>query len=917
MSIREGRGRPRRDYPSRSEEKSHHGRGNNPPSRHLWVGNLPHNLTESALAHHFLQFGELESVAFQPGRSYAFINYRNEEEAFAAVKELQGFVIGGNPLRIEFAKAEKSLIQPRDADYSERRDETYLKVRGSPFSQRDSRARHSSPELSHLNRSKMNDKDAEPSEVLWIGFPAQLKVDEFVLRKAFSPFGEIEKITAFPGRTYAFVRFRNVMAACRAKETLQGKLFGNPRVHICFAKNDSGTSNRERNSINAPPSPHVGSYGRGGSFEHFRSDRNFGGMSGDPSIRSPPFIPNLDPGDPNVMGLARNTNLWPGGNDAHEQRRFPGQGSELGLPGNIYEHPNSPSRNIGAHIREFSPQNFTRQGRIYDDPWDLPEDVSLLHGTKKLKTNTFPPENELPEYPFSDLEKAKHILPHDILQPGVLDKNYDSRHSGYRPIPDRLMNSTQPFGERGDHWNASHDDFQVGSIPLPPSDRRRLTPDLRESSSKEVWKWEGMIAKGGTSVCRARCFPVGKPPDMVLPEYLDCTARTSLDMLAKHYYQATSAWVVFFVPANDPDISYYNEFMNYLGEKQRAAVVKLDERTTLFLVPPSEFSEKVLKVPGKLSISGVVLRLDPPGSSYGSIPQNENRETSFTSFQSDLVYQKPISPSGPYLPTLPFTNYEKPGITVAPIPGNLSSGAVPTTFAGTAHSISNMQSVNAQGHDYVRKPAPGPTWSPHDLQNSNSISKNITSQAPNLSIGSMGHPYSAMPRPMQEATHSNYTPDISGIPLSGNGKFPVPEKPPIPSSVPVAGLPAEQLAQLASSLLGQQGQLGGISSTGEYQPSGNVNQSGYSFKMSQNYGLPNDQVSSEFPPSQFGQLQQLQQQSPNLVASQREVQAAAQVNQQFQNTGQEDAEADPQKRLQATLQLAAALLQQIQQGKGT
>lgn len=105
QSFREGRGRPHRDYSSRSEEKSHHGRGNIPPSRHLWVGNLPHNLSESALAHHFLQFGELESIAFQPGRSYAFINYRNEEEAFTAVKELQGYVIGGNPLKIEFAKA--------------------------------------------------------------------------------------------------------------------------------------------------------------------------------------------------------------------------------------------------------------------------------------------------------------------------------------------------------------------------------------------------------------------------------------------------------------------------------------------------------------------------------------------------------------------------------------------------------------------------------------------------------------------------------------------------------------------------------------------------------------------------------------------------------------------------------------------
>lgn len=350
-------------------------------------------------------------------------------------------------------------------------------------------------------------------------------------------------------------------------------------------------------------------------------------------------------------------------------------------------------------------------------------------------------------------------------------------------------------------------------------------------------------------------------------------------MLAKHYYQASSAWVVFLAPANDPDISYYNEFMSYLGEKQRAAVVKLDERSTLFLVPPSEFSEKVLKVPGKLSISGVVLRLDPPGSSYGSLPPNENRESSFASFQNDSVYQKPVSPSGIYLPQPPppppLTRNENPA-TVAPIPGNL-------------------RPVRAN-------------WSPHESQNSNP--RDITPQGSNPPMGSMGHPYSAVPRPMQEATHSNYTPSIS---VSGNGKWPAPENHPIPSSLSVAGLPADQLAQLASSLFGQQGQLSGVSSSGEYRPSGNINQPGYQYRTLQNYGLSTDQTPSDLPQSQFDKARQVQQQTPNLVASQRE----AHVNQQLQISEQDDPNADPQKRLEATLQLAAALLQQIQQGKGT
>ncbi|KAK4594175.1 hypothetical protein RGQ29_018023 [Quercus rubra] len=116
-----GRDRFRRDYPSRFEDKmsSHSGLGRNlisnsnnnsnssghQPSRHLWVGNLSHSILEHELTNDFLRFGELESVAFQPGRSYAFLNFKRDDDAFAAINALQGFPVAGNALRIEFTKA--------------------------------------------------------------------------------------------------------------------------------------------------------------------------------------------------------------------------------------------------------------------------------------------------------------------------------------------------------------------------------------------------------------------------------------------------------------------------------------------------------------------------------------------------------------------------------------------------------------------------------------------------------------------------------------------------------------------------------------------------------------------------------------------------------------------------------------------
>lgn len=127
-------------------------------------------------------------------------------------------------------------------------------------------------------------------------------------------------------------------------------------------------------------------------------------------------------------------------------------------------------------------------------------------------------------------------------------------------------------------------------------------------------------------------------------------------MLSKHYYQASGAWVVFFVPGSDADIAHYNEFMHYLEEKQRAAVAKLDEEKTLFLVPPSDFSQKVLKVPGKLSISGVVLRMEHPGSSQGPIQHpNEIKD-------ANLLYPNTSTPSRAYAPQTSFRDMGKLGL---------------------------------------------------------------------------------------------------------------------------------------------------------------------------------------------------------------------------------------------------------------
>lgn len=405
---------------------------------------------------------------------------------------------------------------PRTEDHV-RHDEPRSSVRASPFSQKDSRARHASPDHLNTEKSRMSDRSSEASEVLWIGFPALLKVDEVILRKAFSPFGEIEKITVFPGRSYAFVRFRSITSAYRAKETLQGKLFGNPRVHICFAKSDAGSSNSGRSSTSAPLTPHLKSNGRLGSSDNFHHDRNYGSTIGDPRIRSPNLIPDVDSSDPDVYNYNRKRSLW---SEDDENWRFGEGGPEPGLPQDVYERHSSPRERVSI-VHDF-PQKFPQKSQFYEEPWDLPEDAYYHHEIKKLKTSAFPPEKELPEYPFSKPEQEKHALPRvfsDFPQNEAFDKSFNSAPFGYKHIPDLPVSIGLPHIERSDHLRAPYDNLQIGSVSMPSNtvERKSFTPELDQASMND-WKWEGTIAKGGTPVCRARCFPVavGKALDIML-----------------------------------------------------------------------------------------------------------------------------------------------------------------------------------------------------------------------------------------------------------------------------------------------------------------------------------------------------------------------------------------------------------------
>lgn len=451
-------------------------------------------------------------------------------------------------------------------------------------------------------------------------------------------------------------------------------------------------------------------------------------------------------------------------------------------------------------------------------------------------------------------------------------------------------------------------------------------------------------------------------------------------MLSKHYYQAAGSWVVFFVPENDADMAAYNDLMSYLGDKQRAAVCKLGERSTLFLVPPSDFSEQVLRVPGKVSISGVILRFQQSNPDYSS-PNRKSLErihpSSASNLNADVSSHEDLNalrrqnqpdsrtfPQGPdyvrtsggsYTPASadiisPYKP-ESPPYVVSQLPREQRPADPHMGIAQDQHQ--QLPSVLPSGwSNSMKDPNPG-------AGNFSSLAQSAISHPLNNRIQ---EPYSFAAQEVPKEAASGYAPGEVSNSMSWPSMQPNsqqvarPDQPTLPVS-----LPPDQLAQLTA-LLAQQNQPGKISfpmgsSNNQSGFIQNSNPNGHATMMQGNSGsIPIQNSMPPLPPSTPqlpAHVSPIQgapiisnntlpippmhtlvnpahssmplrpfvpplpegpppfQQNASSASTLQPLAPSGQQPSQILST-QEVGDGDPQKRLQATLQLAASLLKQIQ-----
>ncbi|KAK6930536.1 RNA recognition motif domain [Dillenia turbinata] len=560
-------------------------------SKHLWVGGFGPSVTKEKLEEEFLRFGKIEDFKFLRDRNTAFVDYFRLEDASQAMKSMNGKRIGGDQIRVDYLRSQPSRREQwhehdaKDGHFPNRSMGPDL-LWAPPGSFRSfSESGHSGPKRQQPSLPSSGRREGQPSKVLWVGYPPSVQIDEQMLHNAMILFGEIERIKSFPSRHYSFVEFRSVDEARRAKEGLQGRLFNDPRISIMFSSSELAPGRDQ-----APFYPGI----KGPQPEIFFQERPYGAPSVDIFNHGRPIVPNNFNGPPPDGILGPNMMMRPFG--PREPLLSVPEFNDIPAVHGFRD--GSPKHSLAGNWRRPSPA-----------PGVLPTPPTAV------RSSTRPTG-----WDVYDVEQ----FPRELKRPRVDGPlTIDDVPFPSRKVDEYGMGSDQVYSgsqlEPGGHLaNAQGKNVRV------PADTRMASGAPIVSRPDEDFIWRGVIAKGGTPVCHARCVPIGRGIDSELPDVVNCSARTGLDLLAKHYADADGFDIVFFLPDSEEDFASYTEFLRYLGQKNRAGVAKLDDGTTLFLVPPSDFLTNILNFAGPERLYGVVLRL--PQVPVGAAVQQQNHQ---------------------------------------------------------------------------------------------------------------------------------------------------------------------------------------------------------------------------------------------------------------------------------------------------
>ncbi|KFK37173.1 flowering time control protein fpa [Arabis alpina] len=844
------------------------------PSNNLWVGSLTTDTTESDLTELFGRYGDVDRITAYSTRSFAFIYYRRVEEAVAAKEALQGANLNGSEIKIQYARP------------------------------------------------------AKPCKSLWVGgiSPSVSKDD---LEAEFSQFGKIEDFRFLRERKTAFIDYYEMDDALQAK-SMNGKRMGGSYLRVDFLRSQAprkeqwggSYDNRNGNANHKPQYPHA--------YENGKGD---GQASKVLWIGYPPTFQMDEQILHNAMilyGEIERIKSYPSRNFALVEFRSVEEARRVkeGLQGRLF---NDPSITIMYSNDELPPeQDDTRfySGVKRSGPDMLNNDPSVrpFRGSNERSYNGSDYNDVGKEPNWRRLSpNGTGILP-SPTGPGILPSPAQSMRHPTRSNPGS-WEGYDPAQMDRESKRTRRDGSVDGFTPMGVNERSFGRPVAGNRGNPDSdYMWRGMIAKGGTPVCSARCVPIGKGIETKLPEVVNCSARTGLDMLAKHYTEAIGFEIVFFLPDSQEDFASYTEFLRYLGSKNRAGVAKLDDGTTLFLVPPSDFLTDVLEVTGPERLYGVVLKLPPP-----AVPVSASYRQESQSNPLPYMDQSRDSPANSLYP--PRENYNRgaPEQFTAPskpsvseplrIPNTAGLSLTPELLATLASFLpATSQSAAPENH----QPMPGTSTVVSTVPQSNGMyngegpsqawkrDPQTVHDASNQSYQQYGNQYTPavqLPPPPPRYPQASNNPNYSSGMVHSNMQYQG-QSVNMPQLSPLPNMPHNNYAAYSQ---GPTHHPVSQPMTQQYQPEAFVPNQNYGpnpgYQQTNYHGVTTNQAHN-FNPSQFQAAMSQQADKANLEPPSQTPHLQPALTQ-----GTTDGEGDKDQRYQSTLQFAANLLQQIQQSQ--
>ncbi|XP_024971548.1 flowering time control protein FPA-like [Cynara cardunculus var. scolymus] len=573
------------------------------PCKSLWVSGISITTSKEDLEAEFSKFGTIEDFKFLRDKNTAYIDYSRLEDASKALKMMNGKKRGGSLIRVDYLRSQSKRDQGPDfRDAKEGQHFRSVVPLDSPWLPPDTVNNYSDPSYFGTQRQQHNlplegrkGDGEQPSNVLVISYPPVVHIDEQMLHNAMILFGEIDNIRSFPSRHYSLVEFRSVEEAQLAKDGLQGRLFNDPRISIMFSSSE-----------HAPTKDLTG------------------------------FHPGVNGPRPHTIF-----------------NELPTQAPQL----DVYSHPVLVPNSLHGRAPPYGGPDISIR------PFAPPDSFDPLHQGPEFNV---PGPNPINPMGVPNWRRSSPT-------PGMLSSSSSGVNPPTRPSPgtwdvfDASQLHREPKRLRTDGNIPIRDmkDQVLGTDPVYSSvpqvkgvgrlDTRLTTRGTDVGHPNSDYIWRGVIAKGGTPVCHARCVPIRDWIGYEIPEVVNCSARTGLDMLAKHYIDAVGFDIVFFLPDSEEDFASYTEFVRYLGDRNRAGVAKFDDGTTLFLVPPSEFLSKVLNVSGPERLYGVVLKFPQHASGSTSAGPLSNQPQYIDKQQVPSQNEYNLMPSGEKVLQIDYT----------------------------------------------------------------------------------------------------------------------------------------------------------------------------------------------------------------------------------------------------------------------